>query len=86
MSAMSTRPDRSVRPVADSRQRLAMARRDYAQAIARRDATASSEPGYHEAVLEVGIRWSQVRYWERRAGGEATVMRTDGGRPGPTGG
>lgn len=70
--------------MADSRQRLAMAHRDYARALARRDAMASSEPGYHEAVLEVGIRWSQVRYWERRAGGEATAMRTDGGRPGHT--
>jgi hypothetical protein len=71
--------------MADSRQRLSMAHRDYAQALARRDAMASSEPGYHEAVLEVGIRWSQVRYWERRAGGEARIMRTGGSGSGPTG-
>lgn len=52
----------------DPNLRLAMARRAYAIAIARRDAITPGDAGYHDAVLEVGLRWSQVRYWERRIG------------------
>jgi hypothetical protein len=46
--------------------RVALARTAYLAAIALRDATHPGDPGYHDAVLAVGLRWSQVRYWERR--------------------
>lgn len=50
----------------DPNLRLAIARRAYAAAITRRDALVPGDPGYHDAVLDVGLRWSQIRYWERR--------------------
>lgn len=62
--------------------RAAMARTAYAAAIAHRDATRPGDPGDHDAVLAVGLRWSQLRYWERRAAmsrpGVASVSESAG--------
>ena len=55
--------------------RIALARTAYVAAIALRDATHPGDPGYHDAVLAVGLRWSQVRYWERRLAQESGLER-----------
>lgn len=57
----------------DPNLRAALARAAYASAISLRDATRPGDPGYHDAVLAVGLRWSQVRYWERRAAAASPI-------------
>jgi hypothetical protein len=52
--------------------RRAIVARAYAEAIARRNALDPRDPAYHDAVLDVGHRWSQLRYWERRIEQEAS--------------
>ncbi len=52
-------------PVSDPWAALHQARRRYAEAIMRRRTVAPGEPGYHEAVHEVGVAWAQVKRWER---------------------
>jgi hypothetical protein len=61
--------------------RASMARTAYADALAHRDATRPGDPGYHDAVLTVGLAWSQLRYWERRA---AAPPGTSDTAPGPS--
>lgn len=63
-------------PVSDPWAALHQARRRYAEAIMRRRMVAPGQPGYHEAVHEVGVAWAQVKRWER-----ATQM-PPGGDPG----
>lgn len=55
-------------PVSDPWASLALSRRRYADAIARRHAVRPGEPGYRQAVHEVGVAWAQVRRWERATG------------------
>lgn len=62
--------------------RVALARTAYFAAVAQRDATHPGDPGYHDAVLAVGLRWSQVRYWERRLIQGSGMERPTVGPPG----
>jgi hypothetical protein len=55
--------------------RLADARRSYADAIARRDALRPGDPGYAKAVHEVGVAWTRIQAWERRAAVYAQRVR-----------
>lgn len=52
-------------PVSDPGAALHQARRRYAEAIMRRRSIPPGQPGYHEAVHEVGVAWAQVKRWER---------------------
>ena len=52
-------------PISDPWGALHHARRRYAEALMRRRRFAPGEPGYHEAVHEVGVAWALVRRWER---------------------
>lgn len=52
-------------PVSDPWAALDQARRRYADAVARRRQVNPGDPGYHEAVHEVGVAWAQVKRWER---------------------
>jgi hypothetical protein len=61
-------------PVSDPWAALYQARRRYAEAIMRRRMLVPGQPGYHEAVHEVGVAWALVRRWER-----ATRPDADGG-------
>ena len=52
-------------PASDPWAALTLARRRYAEALAKRRSTQPGAPGYHEAVHEVGVAWAQVKRWER---------------------
>jgi hypothetical protein len=58
--------------VSDPWAALRLARRRYAEALARRRSLEPGEPGYRDAVHELGVAWAQVRRWERE-----TQARTD---------
>lgn len=64
-------------PVSDPWAALFLARRRYADAIARRQAVRPGEPGYREAVHEVGVAWAQVKRCERTIG----AIRPDAPEP-----
>lgn len=62
-------------PTSDPWEALRLARRRYAEALARRRTLEPGMDGYREAVHEVGVAWAQVRRWERvtrepRTGGD----------------
>ena len=68
----------------DPRRCLAEARDAYHAAVERRNTLDSSHPGFIDASLELGLRWAQVRYWERRLVEqrlrEADVLEAGAGR------
>ncbi|MFN8623641.1 MAG: hypothetical protein U0869_23115 [Chloroflexota bacterium] len=49
------------------RSRLNVAQQGYAAALERRGALQPGDPGYHRAVHEVGVRWTQLVRLERAA-------------------
>jgi hypothetical protein len=60
---------------AQARHHLAVAIDRHAQALERRKRFQPHEPGYREAVHQVGVTWAQVQRWRRLVSGDPGLTR-----------